>query len=131
MSRILLVEDSHNLNKALCLRLTHAGYEVAGVHTVAAALDRAPALQPHLAILDINLPDGDGLELADRLTAIVPDLLLLFATANRDPALRRQVTRAGAFALLLKPFDAAELLETVGRALDAGLPVPSSRSASA
>ncbi|MEO0973057.1 MAG: response regulator [Pseudomonadota bacterium] len=118
MHRILLVDDSEALTKAYALRLRHAGYDVTTACDIEEGFTRALECQPAVAILDINLPSGSGLDLARRLHTQIP-LSIIFATANRDASLSDQAKHLGAIALLTKPFDATQLLRTIDRALAA------------
>lgn len=77
--RILIVDDNQDLLHLLCEQLTSAGYRhIQTASSCAAAKKAFTAEQPHLMILDINLPDGDGFSLfrSLRAKADVPALFL-------------------------------------------------------
>jgi two-component system KDP operon response regulator KdpE len=65
--RILVCDDDPQIRRALNLILRDAGYEVLIAETAAEALDRAALGAPHLAIVDLLLPDEHGVELCRRL----------------------------------------------------------------
>ena len=67
MKKILLVEDDTVLNKTLAYNLTADGYEVTSAYTFASAVNYLQKAEYHLALLDINLPDGCGLDLCDEI----------------------------------------------------------------
>ncbi len=119
MTRMLLVEDSKSLNMALTMRLEHAGYQVMTAHDVEEGFALAMENPPAVAMLDINLPGGSGIELAQRLREHL-DLAIVLATANRDPELEKLASESGAAAFLTKPFDTELLLKTVAQAARAG-----------
>ena len=98
MIRTLIVEDDFRVAKV------HAGFTervegfaVAGVvHTAAAALEAAARLRPDLVLLDVFLPDADGLEVQRRLAAGTRPPDVIFLTAMREMATVRAAMRAGA-----------------------------------
>ncbi|MEO0421274.1 MAG: response regulator [Pseudomonadota bacterium] len=111
MSTILILEDSRELNKALALRLQHAGYTVHRAFDAAQATTLARQHGPTLALLDISVPAGDGFMVADRI-AEFGNPKVVFITANKDPELRARVRRSGA-GFMYKPFTAVDLLQRV------------------
>lgn len=67
--RVLIVEDDHDLRRLFAVGLTKRGYEVLLAGTGAAALDRAEADRPDIALIDITMPVMDGWELIERLNS--------------------------------------------------------------
>lgn len=112
--RILVVEDDAPLRSLIEGELSRSGLEVAAVGTGGDALAEA-ALNPiDLVVLDLNLPDVDGLEVARRLKSdrdVDADILML--TARADVPSRVEGLYAGASDYLTKPFDVRELLARV------------------
>ena len=111
--RLLLVEDDDLLGDALRTGLVQDGYEVAWVKDALAA-DRA-LLDDRiaLALLDLGLPHGDGLQVLARLRGRGRDLPVLILTARDTIADRIQGLDAGADDYLVKPFDLDELYARV------------------
>jgi DNA-binding response OmpR family regulator len=116
MATILLLEDSENLNKAMFMRLQHAGYQVLRAYDAVQATSLARRTAIDLALLDIGVPGGDGFIVAERLQEFRPTPFIL-VTANGDPALRRKARALGASSYLTKPITAAGLLRAVDDAL--------------
>lgn len=111
MARILVVEDDLKLAQLLTTEL-QARYRVVAVHTGTDALVQAESERFDLVILDLNLPDIDGLEVAERLTrGAAANILML--TARGDVKSRVEGLYAGASDYLTKPFSVQELLARV------------------
>ncbi len=116
---ILLVEDEVLIAAATAETLRDFGFEVEEAATAAAA--RAFATDQiekiSAAIVDINLPDGKGDELANELRALKPDLPIVIATGAANEPLAGNLKKSVALALLSKPYDSEGLrksLVTVG-----------------
>ncbi|MFJ3902770.1 response regulator [Streptomyces sp. NPDC090025] len=113
MTKVLVVDDDFMVAKLHC-RYTAAvpGLEVVGVaHSGAEALRAAHALRPDLLLLDIFLPDMDGIAVLRELRAAGLAVDALFITAARDVDTIRSALRAGALHYLIKPFQQAALHE--------------------
>lgn len=111
-ARILIVEDDFKLARLLASELTQARYDVDVVYTGADALVQAESTSFDLVILDLNLPDIDGLEVAERLVQSRPANILML-TARSDVKSRVEGLYAGASDYLTKPFSIQELLARV------------------
>ena len=116
---ILLVEDEVLIAAATAETLRDLGFEVEEAVTAAAALAFAKDQSEKLsaAIVDINLPDGKGDELAKKLRALKPDLPIVIATGAGNEALAGNLKKGAPLALLSKPYDSDSLrksLATVG-----------------
>ncbi|MCX7792715.1 MAG: response regulator transcription factor [Chloroflexaceae bacterium] len=110
--RILLVEDEPEIASYLVRGLGYEDYHVEHVATGAAALAAAREHPPDLVILDLGLPDMDGLEVARRLRAGAP-IPILMLTARDAVADRVAGLMGGADDYLTKPFAFEELLARV------------------
>jgi CheY-like chemotaxis protein len=104
---ILLVEDEALIAAVTAEALRDLGFTVEEVATAAAALAFAQGQAGKLsaAIVDINLPDGKGDELAKKLRALDPDLPIVIATGAGDKTLAGDLTKGAPLALLSKPYD--------------------------
>jgi DNA-binding response OmpR family regulator len=104
--RILLVEDDLRVANALLSALRRRGYEVQHAPTAAAALDAGPC---DLVLLDLNLPDRDGLSLCRQLRAASEHLGIIAVTARAEERDRVAGLRTGADDYVVKPFSMVEL----------------------
>lgn len=104
--RILLVEDDDRFADALLVALRRQGFAVSRAGTAAAALD---APEPDLVLLDLGLPDLDGIEVCRRLRGGGGDVAIIAITARGDERDRVIGLRSGADDYLVKPFGIAEL----------------------
>ena len=114
--RLLLVEDTSSLAMVYRTVLTRAGHDVVCAYSLAEARALCEA-RPRLVLLDLQLPDGDGLELLDTLRRDAPESRVIVITANGSINRAVQAMRAGAFDFLVKPFDEGRLISAVANAL--------------
>jgi signal transduction histidine kinase len=104
--RILIVEDNADGRRSLELLLSLVGHEVVTAENARQGIESAEANPPHVALIDIGLPDGDGCEVGQRLrTTCGPDLLLIALTGFSQPEDRQRALEAGFDAHLTKPVD--------------------------
>jgi two-component system alkaline phosphatase synthesis response regulator PhoP len=114
---LLLVEDEPNLGKTLRDYLRSKKYKVELAITCAEAREKFKSLVPAIAILDIGLPDGSGIDLAREFRKERKDCVLLFCTALNDPYLRVEGLELGAEDYITKPFELKELTLRLDRIL--------------
>ena len=103
--RILVVDDDRSLRDALRRALTLGGYEVALAEGGQDGLTQIAAGAPDAVVLDIGMPDIDGLEVCRRLRAAGNRVPILILTARDAVADRIDGLDAGADDYLVKPFD--------------------------
>jgi DNA-binding response OmpR family regulator len=103
--RVLLVEDDARFATALTSALRRGGYDVDVAPTAAAALEAPPA---DLILLDLGLPDGDGVDVCRQIRE-TSDVAVIILTARGQERERVTGLRAGADDYLVKPFGFAEL----------------------
>jgi len=106
--RIMLVEDDRPLAEALTTLLTAAGYAVDTVHDGASAEALGAVEHFELVILDLNLPEMDGLAVLRAMRARSDDAAVMILTARGAPEDRVRGLNLGADDYLTKPFDVAE-----------------------
>ena len=125
MARVLVVDDDSDINSALQSALRIAGYEAEGVETGAAALAVCERACPDLVLLDLMLPDLDGVEVCRRLRAARPSarVPIVFLTARTDEATRVRGLAVGADDYVVKPFSTQELLLRIRAVLRRATPV--------
>jgi two-component system KDP operon response regulator KdpE len=108
---VLLVDDSALVTEALGILLVETGHRVATAGTVREAVDAVRAESPDVMLLDLTLPDGDGLDVLHTLTAEgrAPRTTVAL-TGHDDPVTEARCLAAGCRAVLGKPVPAAVLL---------------------
>ena len=111
--RLLLVEDSLRLQELLADPLRRAGYGLDAVGTVAELLSSVAVVQYDLIIVDLGLPDGDGLAAIRSLRSLGHSTPILIITARGSVEDRVIGLDSGADDYLIKPFNHAELLARV------------------
>jgi DNA-binding response OmpR family regulator len=119
MKTILIVEDDPKIVAALEIRFQAAGHSTLAAGDAMSGLSKAVQHRPDLIVLDITLPAGNGLQLAEKLKGL-PETRrtpFIFITANKDPDLRARAMDLGAAGLFEKPYNADELLAVAGHAL--------------
>lgn len=119
MARLLVVDDEQDLLWALSRGLGSAGHEIVTARTGAEALGQARKHRPDLIVLDIMIPQPDGLEVCRRMRAdpVLRDIPILFLTARRSVEDRLRGLEDGGDDYLIKPFDIRELRARVAALL--------------
>jgi DNA-binding response OmpR family regulator len=110
---ILLVEDDERISEPLVRVLRGEGYDVDLVTEGNAALDRVERHRPDLVLLDLTLPDIDGLDVCRKLRSELPDLPILMLTARAEEMDVIVGLNAGADDYVAKPFRLAELIARI------------------
>ncbi len=117
-SVILLVDDQDSIRFFLEKTLTQEGYEA---HTAKNGLDAVELTQqviPDLILLDLKLPDIDGIEVLNRVKAIFPEICVVMITAFGDIETAVQAMKEGAFDFVTKPINLDQLLIIVKKGLE-------------
>lgn len=114
---VLIVEDEANLGQTLRDYLRAKKFSVELAPTCAEARIKFKDLAPAIVILDIGLPDGDGISLAREFRNRRKDCVLMFCTALNDPTLRVEGLELGAEDYITKPFELKELTLRLDRIL--------------
>jgi two-component system KDP operon response regulator KdpE len=114
--RVLICDDERQILRALRLVLEDAGFEAIPVMTAAEALDKAAVRPPDAAIIDLVLPDGDGIEICRRLREW-SDMPLLVLSAIGEEEEKVRALEAGADDYVTKPFASRELIARLEAAL--------------
>jgi DNA-binding response OmpR family regulator len=114
---ILIVDDDPDLQTILHDLLESEGYAVTEASTCREALLHAETTSFDAVLLDIGLPDGDGLSVLNHLQETLPSLSVIMLTAVTSTDLRATVLAQGAFSFLSKPYDHNELRLLVREAI--------------
>ena len=112
---MLVTDDDPLVRWALVARLEQAGLEVIEAGTVRETLEREG--EADLVLLDVRLPDGDGLATAREVLSRRPERPLLLMTAFATPELTAEAARSGVRRCIDKPFD----MDAVARIVDESL----------
>lgn len=102
--RILVVEDDKLLNSTLCYNLSMSGYDVDSALSKGAAMRFFTEEKYGLAVLDVNLPDGNGFDLCSEMKKKNPDTAVIFLTARDMESDQLRGFELGADDYVIKPF---------------------------
>ena len=114
---IWLLDDDTSMLKALGRLLNSAGFIVEKFSDPADFLSRIAERECRVAVLDVWMPDMNGLEVQACLRRDSPKTRIIFITGRDDPLVRQNALDAGAFAFLSKPFEDEVLLQLINKAV--------------
>jgi len=115
---VFIVDDDPDIRESLAMLLDSSGYSAKAFESAVAFLASDAPNAMGCLIVDIRMPDMDGLQLQKELVARRSPLPVIVMTGHGDIAIAVQAMKAGAVDFLEKPFDDTVLLESVQRALD-------------
>jgi DNA-binding response OmpR family regulator len=127
MKRICLVEHHRELNQHLCDTLTHAGCPVAAFYEADAALDHIAVERPDVVILELFLPDSEGIQTLLTIREALPGLPVLIVVGQPHLLSACSIALAlklGADAALQAPFSDDELMDALALVEHQHPPVP-------
>ncbi len=127
--RVFLIDDVEATRSLMRLLLGETDYEVVGeAGTLLAAQQKLASTPSDIVILDLEMPDGNGINLIPRIIEINPDMVIVVASAHNDAGSVQTTLQMGAHGYLIKPFTPNALESTLARALRrAGCRVPMPR----
>jgi len=130
--RVFVVDDHEMVRRGVTDLLNEAdGLTVVGqASTVAQALARAAALRPDVAVLDVRLPNGNGVELCRELRSRLPDLHCLMLTSYTDETVMMDAFLAGADGFVIKDITGVDLVAAI-RTVGSGCSLLDRRAAAA
>ena len=126
LPRVLLVDDDAGLLRLIAMRLGAAGFQVTTVSSGEQALASLAVSRPQVVVTDLRMQGMDGMALFDAIHRQAPSLPVVILTAHGTIPEAVAATRRGVYSFLTKPFDAAQLLETVAGAARVSSAGPSS-----
>jgi two-component system, NtrC family, response regulator AtoC len=118
-SKVLIVDDEPSIARSLTRVLEDRGYQVRSAPTGKEGLAEAEAWRPQIILLDVKLPDTDGLDLLPKIRRVEPTAQVIVLTAFADTKVAVQAIKRGAVDFLRKPYDMDELVLSVETALKA------------
>lgn len=117
LPRLLMADDHHLILDALGAMMKDE-FDVCAVDSCHSFLNAIGTFQPNVAILDVNMPGGDGFTTARKVLESSPDLPIIFLSMYADPSYSEQAARIGAKAYLSKGIQAQELVSTIHSVLE-------------
>lgn len=128
--RILIVEDHKLFAEAILANLQKEGAEVLGIAgTGKDALEQVRSSNPDLCLVDVGLPDRDGIELAEDIREACPDTKIVMLTGLRDPAAVERALRAGFHGYITKDMPLHRFLPALSAAMDGQVVIPHASTA--
>lgn len=117
-ARILIADDEAPIRRVMSLVLREAGYEVLAVENGQKAVDVLLDFDPHVILLDQQMPVLTGTQALKQIRTIRPDQIVILVTAYGSVSLAVDAVKKGAYDFIEKPFDNDNLILTVERALE-------------
>src|SRR5262249_54140232 len=111
--RVVLADDHRLLREAFAHLLAPSCDVVGAVADGRALLAAAPELRPDIVVLDIAMPELDGLDAARQLRRLMPEVKIIFLTVSEDADLAAEASRRGASGYLPKTSAASELIKAI------------------
>ncbi len=115
---VYIVEDDPSLRKSMERLIVMAGFEADGFESANSFLTQASIRYPGCLVLDVRLPDVDGLSLQQKLTEKGYNIPVVFVTGHGTIPMSVQAMKKGAVDFLTKPFRAEDLLGAVVKAIE-------------
>ena len=115
---VYLLDDDCSILKSTGRLLDSAGWKVEAFTDPIAFLERASTHCPDVAVIDILMPEMNGLEVQTRLRRISPGTRVIVLTARDDPSVRRMAMNAGASAFFIKGVESGEFLAGIKATAD-------------
>lgn len=121
MARVLVVDDEPFVGRVIIEMLSREGYEVDAVERAEESLQRFKKFEFSLALIDIRLPDMDGLELAKRIHNEYPNQRIIMMSGGPEPhddCYCEMVKTIGVLEVISKPFSHGQLVRAVASSLN-------------
>jgi two-component system chemotaxis response regulator CheY len=116
-NRVFLIEDVDATRALLRLLLLEMKFQVVGeAGTIFKALQLLPDANADMVMLDLNLPDGDGIEMVARVLEVNPQMVIVVVSAHNDASSVQKALQKGAHGYLIKPFTPKALESCIARA---------------
>ena len=111
--KVLIVDDELEVRQILQEFLAHKGHEVYAAGSGPEALNALDTFKPDVVLLDVSMPEMDGVETLKRIVALQPTLPIIMVTANADVGITSKLLGLGAADYIPKPFDLEYLDQAV------------------
>jgi DNA-binding NtrC family response regulator len=116
--RILIIDDERPILMTLEALLERRGYQVDTAPTASQGLKLLKSKSPALVLLDLQLPDAEGLEMLDRIKTELPEMQVIILTAHDSLHNAIESIKRGAYHFISKPYAPEELLSLIEKALE-------------
>jgi two-component system response regulator AtoC len=116
-ARILVVDDDENIRKVLATILEDEGYDVDLVDTAKKAIEKTRRNFYNIALIDVRLPDMEGIELLTKVRDTTPKMRKIIITGYPTLQNAIEAVNRGADAYIVKPFDMEKALKTINEQL--------------
>lgn len=118
MARIMVVDDAAFMRMMLKDILTKGGYEVVGeAENGLRAVEKYKELSPDLVLMDITMPELDGIGAVKQIKSIDPNAKIIMCSAMGQQAMVLESIQAGAKDFIVKPFQADRIIEAVSKSV--------------
>jgi two-component system chemotaxis response regulator CheY len=113
---IVIAEDNDMMRSLLRAMLRGEEYEVVGeARNGQTAIDMVERLKPDIVCMDVVMPEKSGIEALREIKATRPETEVIMVTGNSDPETVQESIMNGASGFIIKPFNAARVLDTLGK----------------
>ena len=117
MYNILICDDEKDIVSALKIYLKTSGYNIYEAYNGKEALEQIKEHDIHLVLMDITMPEMDGIEAVKEIKAFDPNAKIVMCSAMGQQAMVMDAIRAGAKDFIVKPFQADRVLEALNKAI--------------
>lgn len=117
MTKVLVVDDAEFLRVRITKMLVAEGYEVNEAENGARALEVYQQIKPDVVLMDITMPEMDGLTALKSIKGIDPGARIIMLTALGQESVVMEAVKAGAKDFVVKPYDSDRVLQAIAKAL--------------
>ncbi|MFN4325080.1 MAG: response regulator [Azonexus sp.] len=113
---VVIADDNDMMRSILRAMLRGEEYDVIGeARNGVQAVELAGRLKPDIVCLDVMMPEKNGIDALCEIKATLPEIEVVMVTSNSDPATVQESIQNGASGFIIKPFNAARVLDTLAR----------------
>jgi len=115
IKNVLIVDDEEDMCWLLTNALQSKGYNVSTANTIIKGMGCLKKEAPDLVLLDLKLPDGDGMDMLSEIKAAAPQIVVVIISAYGSEEKRAEAEGKGVHAFIDKPFTGEKILETIAQ----------------
>ncbi|NMB53298.1 MAG: response regulator [Leptolinea sp.] len=117
MTKVLVVDDAEFLRVRITKMLTGEGYEVKEAENGAKAVEIYQQIKPDVVLMDITMPEMDGLTALKNIRGLDPNARIIMLTALGQESVVMEAVKAGAKDFVVKPYDGDRVLQAISKAI--------------